>query len=116
MVFLCIEMGPIFFKMMMTKGVYDFMVENYNHKRNVENGMFREDYLYEGKDGVVHMEKWRYLEVESAKNEKIQKTIKQDEINADIINKWGENKKQDVAQNPQNFFTEGNESVLNNNA
>ena len=116
MVFLCIEMGPIFFKMMMTKGVYDFMVENHNHKRNVENGMFREDYLYEGKDGVIHMEKWRYLEVESAKNEKIEKTKKQDEINAEIINKWGENKKQDVAQNPQKFFTEGDESVLNNNA
>lgn len=116
MVFLCIEMGPIFFKMMMTKGVYDFMVENYNHKRNVENGMFREDYLYEGKDGVIHMEKWRYLEVESAKNEKIEKTKKQDEINAEIINKWGDNKKQDVSQNPGKYFTEGNESELNNNA
>lgn len=116
MVFLCIEMGPIFFKMMMTKGVYDFMVENYNHKRNVENGMFREDYLYEGKDGVIHMEKWRYLEVESAKNEKIEKTKKQDEINAAIINKWGDNKKQDVSQNPGKYFTEGNESELNNNA
>ena len=116
MVFLCIEMGPIFFKMMMTKGVYDFMVENYNHKRNVENGMFREDYLYEGKDGVIHMEKWRYLEVESAKNEKIEKTKKQDEINAEIINKWGDNKKQDVSQNPGKYFTEGNESELHNNA
>jgi len=116
MVFLCIEMGPIFFKMMMTKGVYDFMVENYNHRRNVENGIYREDYIYEGKNGVIHMEKWRYLEVESAKLEKEEKTKKQDEINTTIINKWGESKKQDVAINPQKYFTEGDESAVNNNA
>ena len=116
MVFLCIEMGPIFFKMMMTKGVYDFMVENYNHRRNVENGIYREDYIYEGKNGVIHMEKWRYLEVESAKLEKEEKTKKQDEINSTIINKWGESKKQDVAINPQKYFTEGDESAVNNNA
>ncbi|MBM3455659.1 MAG: DUF4407 domain-containing protein, partial [Bacteroidetes bacterium] len=29
-VLLCIETGPIFFKMMMTKGVYDYKVENFN--------------------------------------------------------------------------------------
>jgi hypothetical protein len=116
MVFLCIEMGPIFFKMMMTKGVYDFMVENYNHRRNVENGIYREDYIYEGKNGVIHMEKWRYLEVESAKLEKEEKTKKQDEINKTIINKWGESKTQDVTNNPQKYFTEGDESAVNNNA
>ena len=116
MVFLCIEMGPIFFKMMMTKGVYDFMVENYNHRRNVENGIYREDYIYEGKNGVIHMEKWRYLEVESAKLEKEEKTKKQDEINKTIINKWGESKTQDVTINPQKYFTEGDESAVNNNA
>jgi hypothetical protein len=116
LVFLCIEMGPIFFKMMMTKGVYDFMVENYNHRRNVENGIYREDYIYEGKNGVIHMEKWRYLEVESAKKEKESKTQKQDEINTAIINKWGESKTQDVAQNPNKYFTEGDESAVNNNA
>jgi hypothetical protein len=116
LVFLCIEMGPIFFKMMMTKGVYDFMVENYNHRRNVENGIYREDYIYEGKNGVIHMEKWRYLEVESAKLEKKSKTQKQDEINQTIINKWGDSKKEDVAQNPTKYFTEGDESAVNNNA
>ena len=45
LVFLCIETGPIFFKMMMTKGVYDFLVENYNKRREVENGIFREDFI-----------------------------------------------------------------------
>jgi len=115
LVFLSIEMGPIFFKMMMTKGVYDFMVENYNHKRNVENGIYREDYIYEAKNGVIHMEKWRYLEVESAKIEKEEKSKKQNEINTEIINKWGEAKRIDVNKNPNKYFTEGDESAINNN-
>ena len=42
-VFLSIEMGPIFFKMMMTKGVYDFFCENYNNRIYIENGIYRED-------------------------------------------------------------------------
>jgi uncharacterized Zn finger protein len=62
------------------------------------------------------MEKWRYLEVESAKLEKEEKTKKQDEINKTIINKWGESKTQDVTINPQKYFTEGDESAVNNNA
>ena len=41
LVFLCIETGPIFFKMMMTKGVYDFLVENHNKIREVENNIIR---------------------------------------------------------------------------
>ena len=54
--------------------------------------------------------------MESDKKEKESKTQKQDEINEDIINKWGESKKQDVAQNPNKYFTEGDESAVNNNA
>ena len=45
LVFLCIEMGPIIFKMMLTKGAYDYMVENNNHRINMENGIFKEDVI-----------------------------------------------------------------------
>jgi hypothetical protein len=116
LVFLCIEMGPIFFKMMMTKGVYDFLVENHNHRKNVENGIYREDYIYEGLKGVVHMEKWRYLEVESTKIEKEQKTASQNKINAEIIKEWETSKLKAVKDNPGKFFTEGEESINSNNA
>ena len=115
LVFLCIEMGPIFFKMMMTKGVYDFLVENHNHRKNVENGIYREDHIYEGLKGVVHMEKWRYLEVESTKLEKEQKTASQNKINTEIIKEWETNKLKAVKDNPGKFFTEGEESINSNN-
>jgi hypothetical protein len=116
LVFLCIEMGPIFFKMMMTKGVYDFMVENYNNKRNVENGIYREDHIYEGSKGLIHMEKWRFLDVELSKLEKQKKVQSQEKINDEIVKQWEDKKIADVKANPTKFFTEGDESVKQNNA
>jgi hypothetical protein len=115
-VFLCIEMGPIFFKMMMNKGVYDYMVENYNFKKNVENGIYREDNMYEGANGLIYMEKWNYLEVELAKDEKMKKIAEQAKINGEIIAKWSEKTMADVKQNPTAFFTEGKDSEQSNNA
>lgn len=115
-VFLCIETGPIIFKMMMTKGVYDYMVENNNHRMNVENGIFKEDVIYEGKNGVIHMEKYRYLEVESTKLEKERKKVEQDKINQEVISQWGKLKMDAVKNDPSKFITEGNESMTNNNA
>lgn len=116
LVFLCIEMGPIFFKMMMTKGVYDFMVENYNNKRNVENGIYREDHIYEGSKGLIHMEKWRFLDVELSKLEKQKKVQAQEKINDEIIQQWEGKKIADVKTEPTKYFTEGDESVKQNNA
>jgi len=115
-IFLSIEMGPIFFKMMMTKGAYDFMVENNRNCKNVENGIYREDHVYEGKNGLIHMEKWRFLEVELAKNEKLKKTQSQDAINAEVIRQWETKKIEEIKSNPTKFFTEGDDNLPNNNA
>lgn len=115
-VFLCIEMGPIFFKMMMNKGVYDYMVENYNFKRQVENGIYKEDHLYEGKNGLIHMEKYRFLEVELSKEEKLKKIEKQKQINESIIDEWSTKTLKDVKDNPSTYYTEGKDSETNNPA
>jgi hypothetical protein len=115
-VFLCIEMGPIFFKMMMTKGVYDFMIENYNNRRNVENGIYREDHIYEGSKGLIHLEKWRFLDVEVTKDEKEAKVTAQKNINREIVAQWEAIKTTDVKADPKKYFTEGDESRQQNNA
>ena len=115
-VFLCIEMGPIFFKMMMNKGVYDYMVENYNFKRQVENGIYKEDHLYEGKNGIIHMEKYRFLEVDLAKEEKLKKIEKQKQINESVIDQWSTKTLKDVKDNPSAYYTEGKDSETNNPA
>jgi hypothetical protein len=103
-VFLCIEMGPIFFKMMMTKGAYDYMVENFNHKIQTENGVFKEDKLYEGKNGLIHMEKYRYADVELAKHEREEKLKEQKRITSEIVTKWGDKKMGEIKENPDAFL------------
>jgi hypothetical protein len=115
-VLLSIETGPIFFKMMMNKGVYDFMVENHNKKREVENGIWKEDFVYEGKNGLIHMEKWKYLEMENAKIEKVRKLEQQEKLNQAAIEAWGKMKMDALQKDPSAFFTEGKNSVRNNNA
>jgi hypothetical protein len=116
LIFLAIEMGPIFFKMMMTKGVYDYKVENYNYLRRAEDGIFKEEYVYEGKDGLMHMEKYKHLEVELAIHEKNLKIDSQKAINAEIIKKWGWIKLKQAEQNPELFWTENQQSAPQNNA
>jgi len=115
-ILLSIEMGPIFFKMMMNKGVYDYMVENNNFKRQVENGIYKEDHLYEGKNGIIHMEKYRYLEVDLAKEEKLKKIEKQKQINESVIDQWSTKTLKDVKDNPSAYYTEGKDSETNNPA
>lgn len=106
LVFLCIEMGPIFFKMMMTKGPYDYMVENFNHKIQTEHGVFKEDNLFEGRNGLIHMEKYRYADVELAKHEREEKLAEQKKITSEIVHKWGETKLKEVEKNPDSFLNQ----------
>jgi hypothetical protein len=102
--------------MMMNKGVYDFMVENHNKKREVENGIWKEDFVYEGKNGLIHMEKWKYLEMENAKIEKVRKLEQQEKLNQAAIEAWGKMKMDALQKDPSAFFTEGENSIRNNNA
>jgi hypothetical protein len=106
LIFLCIEMGPIFFKMMLTKGPYDYMVENQNYLLNVENGVLKEDHIYQGTDGIIHMEKYRYLEVEKAKKDKEAKLEALGRINQHIIGSWEQIKMKQVSDNPQAHYKE----------
>jgi len=106
LVILCIEMGPIFFKMMLTKGPYDYMVENQNYLLNVENGVLKEDHIYQGTNGIIHMEKYRYLEVEKAKKDKEAKLEALGRINQHIIGSWEQIKMNQVSENPQGHYTE----------
>ena len=103
-VFLCIEMGPIFFKMMLNKGPYDYMVENYNKLLQVEAGVVSESLLYESVNGVMHMEKYTYLDYETAKAEREEKMAKQKDLNKQIIEEWNKATSKEIKDNPSKFI------------
>ena len=103
LVFLSIEMGPIFFKMMMTKGAYDYMVENFNLRQNIENGIIREEHLYEGKNGALLMEKYRYLQVEAIQKEKEEALEAQKALTTEIVGSWKNAQLKELQNNPNDF-------------
>jgi hypothetical protein len=111
-VFLCIEMGPIFFKMMLNKGPYDYMVENYNKLMQVEAGVISETKLYESANGVLHMEKYTYLDYESAKAEREEKMKKQVNLNKQIIEEWEIEKSKEIKANPSKFYNSEDQNTV----
>jgi hypothetical protein len=106
-IFLSIEMGPIFFKMMMNKGPYDYMVENYNYRMYVQNGIVKEEYVFEGRDGMKLIEKVNFLEVENDRKEKIEQLKAQEALSKKIIGAWAGIKQKEIDSAPENFFEEG---------
>lgn len=108
LIFLSIEMGPIFFKMMMNKGPYDYMVENYNYRMYVQNGIVKEDMIFEGRNGMKLMEKINYLEVESDRREKLEKLQAQEQLNKQIIGIWSKQKMQEIDADASKFYREDN--------
>ena len=109
-IFLSIETGPIFFKMMMNKGPYDYMVENYNYRMYVQNGIVKEEYVFEGRDGMKLMEKVNFLEVENDRKEKVEQLKAQHELSKQIIGTWSGIKQKEIESNPTAYFDEGTNS------
>jgi hypothetical protein len=105
-IFLSIEMGPIFFKMMMNKGPYDYMVENFNYRMYVKNGIVKEDQVFEGKNGMILMEKTHFLEVENDRKEKVEKLKAQEELSKKVIGVWTQKKMTELQNHPDRFYTE----------
>ncbi|MFM7683660.1 MAG: DUF4407 domain-containing protein [Bacteroidota bacterium] len=114
LVFLCLELGPILFKMMMNKGVYDYLVENYNRRREIENGIWTEEFVYEGKDGMIHLEKVNFHESEAAKHEKLLKLDSTKKFNEAIIDEWRTKTLKNIGDNPSAFYTENTVSTTEN--
>jgi hypothetical protein len=105
-IFLSIEMGPIFFKMMMNKGVYDYLQENYNYRVYVQNGIVKEEMIFEGRNGMKLMEKINYLEVEQDRKEKQEKIKAQDELSKKVIGIWSQQKSKEIDADASRFYTE----------
>lgn len=106
LVLLSIEAGPIFFKMMMNKGVYEYLVENYNKRIEAYNGIIVSKTLIHGKDDTLHAEKLDLLEVDQEIETKRKKIAKASDLTSKVIDHWHEQKKDEIQQNPKDFYDE----------
>lgn len=107
LLFMAIELTPIFFKLMLIKGPYDYLEENVKELVKAESGIEVVANYYPDKDGherdmVVHHQVIRLLK------EKIKILEAQSEITDEALNKWKEKKKQVVGDNPGEYIKEEN--------
>ncbi len=106
LILLSIEAGPIFFKMMMQKGVYEYLVEN-NKKRFLSmNGILVEEKLIEDKQDVKHAEITHFMEAEKEINAKKEQLDKESDLTSHTLDKWHKSKKGEIDENPEQFFNE----------
>ncbi len=105
LLFMVIELTPIFFKMMLIKGPYDYMDENVRELARAEAGIEVEYDFYKDKQG---MEAHRIVNhaAEVKRRERLNMLKAQDELNEQIIEAWKQRKLEDIKQNPDKYISE----------
>lgn len=110
LLFMVIELTPIFFKLMLIKSPYDFMEENIKELIKAENGIEVKANYYQDKQGyekdlVINHQVLRLLK------EKIQLLEAQSDLSQQAIDAWKEKKKQDISQDPDSYIKEQPETA-----
>jgi hypothetical protein len=105
LLFMTIELTPIFFKLMLIKSPYDYMEENIKELIKANQGIeIRHNYYPNGegieKDLVINHEVIRVLK------EKIKLLETQSELSESAMEEWKQQKIAEIKQNPENFIAE----------
>jgi hypothetical protein len=105
LLFLAIELTPIFFKLMLIKGPYDYLEENIKELIKAEQGIEVQYNYYPSKKGV---EKHLVLnhQVDKVLRENVELLKSQEEINKEAINKWKSNQHKKLENNLDEFISE----------
>lgn len=103
LLFMAIELTPIFFKLMLTKTTYDFLAENRDELIKAENGIEVKYDYYKDKNGV---EKHLVINHEAEKliYEKMMVTNIQKELTDYAIQKYKEREKQKIDANLEDYI------------
>lgn len=105
LLFVVIELTPIFFKMMLIKSPYDYMSDNVNELLKADQGIqIKYDY-YKDKQGQE-----RNLIINHQANKKVEERMMlikaQSELSDYIIEKWKEKEKKNIDNNLDNYISE----------
>lgn len=104
MLFMAIELTPIFFKLMLIKGPYDYLEENIKDLVKAQNGIEIQHDYYKDKEGlerdlVIHHE------VERMTSMKARVIEAQKELNEYIIEQWKVKQKEQIDANLDAYVT-----------
>ncbi|SFN61446.1 protein of unknown function [Bizionia echini] len=103
LLFLAIELTPIFFKLMLIKSPYDYMSSNYKALELAHSGIYIEEDYYEDKQGVQR-ELVRFLNAEKEIQEKKEFHDAQIRITKYAIEKFEAAEKKKIDEKPEDFI------------
>jgi hypothetical protein len=103
LLFMVIELTPIFFKMMLIKGPYDYMDENIKEIARAENGIEIEYDVYTDKKGMERHKVVNHY-ANKLKNEKIALIKAQEEMNLKVISNWKDKELTNIENNPEQYI------------
>ena len=106
LVLFSIEAGPIFFKMMMNKGAYEYLVENNKKRIEAQHGIVFSESVVDTQNGSKDAEKVSFLEIEHELNVKKMQLAEQDKLASQVVNKWSKNTGKKIDENPEDFYKE----------
>lgn len=104
LLFLAIELTPIFFKLMLIKSPYDYLSDNYKQLELAENGIWIDEDYYEDKEGIQR-ELVRYLAAEKQIEEQREFHDAQLRITKHAIAKFEEKEKKKIDDNPEDYIS-----------
>jgi len=103
LLFMAIELTPIFFKMMLIKSPYDYLEDNIKALQRADLGIEVKYDYFEDREGVQ-----RNLVIHHQANKLLAEKIKlaqtQTELNDFIIDKWKDEEKKNISKNPADFI------------
>lgn len=107
LLFMAIELTPIFFKLMLIKGPYDYLEENIKELIKAESGIEIQYNFYQDKEGH-EKDKVTQHQVIRLLKEKLLILESQTEVSEKAIRAWKEKKVEEVMKNPEDYVSEEN--------
>jgi TM2 domain-containing membrane protein YozV len=105
LLFMTIELTPIFFKLMLIKSPYDFMEENIKELIKANHGIEIKHNFYPHGEGIER-DKVVNHEVVKMLREKIKVLETQTELSDQAMEAWKKKKLGDIAENPDHYIAE----------
>lgn len=102
LLFMAIELTPIFFKLMLTKTPYDYIEENVKELMKAEQGIYTEYGYYQDKEGHER-DKVRHLNVEKINTERLELQAVQQRLTQYALGKYEQMMQRQIDADPARY-------------
>ena len=99
---LAIETGPIFFKMMLVRGAYDYLDENMKRLAAARTGVESLGYVFTA-EGNLELKDDRFHQAEATLKAKLERLKLQGELTREVHQRFGEKARAEIAADPGKF-------------